>query len=318
MVVSMASWAPCHNDKPSATISNLRPSSALEGCKIHVAHERVRGDPSACLSADLRCSAFKRESSLPQDPLPLGTLRDGGQIHQVGGNIGRCGETGGGGKCSLRHKSRNGWGSIFSTLDVGNVRAVEPKGPCWTSSSPFGDRSILATQRHENLVSNSFVVCCCHPCFGWLGSGSSSSCGRVKDNSVQEGTGKPASSTNSLHSRTAWKQGAALCSKCRIMVSATTGCLCFTMHNVSAQLAKWAALLTLNALESPKRQADNDNVASIWASPGAEGVPKIAPRHPHTALSWRSAKPSVNSGWTALNQKLALVDPDMRRRKKAA
>ena len=96
------------------------------------------------------------------------------------------------------------------------------------------------------------------------------------------------------------------------------GCLWRTMFNVSAQLAKWAALLTCCALESPNPPPDKANVASTWASSGADGVPKIARRHPQTAVSWRSTKPSVRSGWTDLNQKFALVEPHMWSNKKAS
>ena len=65
-------------------------------------------------------------------------------------------------------------------------------------------------------------------------------------------------------------------------------------------------------------RAREPNVAITCAPSGAEGVPKISLKHLHTEVSWRSANPSVNSGLTVLNQKLALVDPHMRRSKKAA
>ena len=67
-VVSMASWAPRHSVRPSATISILRPFECVKRCKVHVAHEHVRGHSSACLPACLRCCALMWEPTLPQHP----------------------------------------------------------------------------------------------------------------------------------------------------------------------------------------------------------------------------------------------------------
>ena len=75
---------------------------------------------------------------------------------------------------------------------------------------------------------------------------------------------------------------------------------------------------SLCALESPNPPQDKANVAITCAPSGAEGIPKMLLKHLHTEASWRSAKLSVNSDSTVLNQKFALVEPHMRRSKKAA
>ena len=58
------------------------------------------------------------------------------------------------------------------------------------------------------------------------------------------------------------------------------------MLSPSAQLAKWAALLTLCALESPNPPADTANVAITCVPLGAEGVPKMLLKHLHTEASF--------------------------------
>ena len=62
----------------------------------HTCRARKRSKPLERLPlgklAPLRTQA---ETHASPTPLPLGTLRDGGQARQVGGHIGRCGETGG-------------------------------------------------------------------------------------------------------------------------------------------------------------------------------------------------------------------------------
>ena len=94
-------------------------------------------------------------------------------------------------------------------------------------------------------------------------------------------------------------------SRCRIMVSAMTGCLWRTMLNVSAQLARAPIL---------------HQTKPTWPTPGLHqeliGFPRFARRHPQTAVSWRAVKPSVRSGWTDLNQKFALVEPHTRSNRK--
>ena len=96
MVVSMANWAPCHKDRPAAT--DLQPASIkrVEGCKVYVAHEHVRGDQSACLSANLRCGALERKPSLPLHPCLRARCVMVAKYVTAGGHIGKCSETRGG------------------------------------------------------------------------------------------------------------------------------------------------------------------------------------------------------------------------------
>ena len=102
------------------------------------------------------------------------------------------------------------------------------------------------------------------------------------------------------------------------MVAARPGCRCFTMRRQSVQLDQWAAGRTLDALVSPHPPEDNDRDERTCATGGALGVPKISRRHLHTSASCREAKPPESSGLTALNQKLARVDPHISSRSHTA
>ena len=131
------------------------------------------------------------------------------------------------------------------------MRAAEAEGPRWDLHMAFWESCKPGhTTSDKNFISSCLVAFCCQPCRGWLGSGSYV-CGRDTDNSVQEGTAMPASST-SLHSRTVWNQGTVPSSRCPNMVSATRRCLCLTMLNASAQLAEWATLVTLKRAREPQ------------------------------------------------------------------
>ena len=101
------------------------------------------------------------------------------------------------------------------------VRAADAKGPCWDLNNAL--RASVKpghTTSDTNLVCSCLVAFCCQLCRGWLGSGSSSVGRRDSDCSAQEGTANPASSTNSLHSLAACKQGTPPTSKCVIIDSA--------------------------------------------------------------------------------------------------
>ena len=58
-------------------------------CRARTCSKRLERLPP-CKLALLRTQSGAHSPT----PLPLGTLRDGGQTRQVGGHIGRCGETG--------------------------------------------------------------------------------------------------------------------------------------------------------------------------------------------------------------------------------
>ena len=67
---------------------NLRPSKALNSPRsMSLTH--IRGHSCSCFPTELRGRTFPREPFFPI-PLPLHTLRDGGQTCRVGGHIGRC------------------------------------------------------------------------------------------------------------------------------------------------------------------------------------------------------------------------------------
>ena len=88
---------------------------------------RTNRDPSVCLRHVLRRT---REGTLSSPtPLPLGTLRDGGQIRRAGGHFGRCGETRGE-EGAVEEEPKKA-GRRFSLLFGNAVRASEAKGPCW-------------------------------------------------------------------------------------------------------------------------------------------------------------------------------------------
>ena len=173
------------------------------------------------------------------------------------------------------------------------VRAADAKGPCWDLNNAL--RASVKpghTTSDTNLVSSCLVAFCCQLCRGWLGSGSASA-GRGMRQLGPRRQSQPCLFHTSLHCRAAWKQGTPPTSRCLIIDSAMTGCLFLTILSASAQLAKWAALLTLCALESPNPPADKANDAINCAPSNAEGVPKMLLKHLHTEASWRSAKLSV-------------------------
>ena len=132
-------------DGQLGSVSSLRPSSVLKVARSMSRTNMFEGDPSGCLSTDLRCGALERERPLPQH-LTLGTLRDGGQTRRVGSHIGRCGETGGeeGAVCG-RGGAGKAWGR-FSLL-LTSATQQKPKVQAGTSTSPSGNHSDPATPR---------------------------------------------------------------------------------------------------------------------------------------------------------------------------
>ena len=72
-------------------------------------------------------------------------------------------------------------------LEVGSaVSAAEAKGPCWDLNNALRESFKRGhTTWVQNPSSNCLVAFCCHPCRGWLGSGSSRPSGGVRDNSCR-------------------------------------------------------------------------------------------------------------------------------------
>ena len=86
-----------------------------------------------------------------------------------------------------------------------------------------------------------------------------------------------------------------LCDHC---VSAMSGCRSCTMRKQSAQLAQWALSRFLWALLNPNPPTEKLKLASTLAMSGAEREPRMVSRHVQTLASCCSAKTSVKSGST--------------------
>ena len=153
---------------------------------------------------------------------------------------------------------------------------------------------------------------CCQPTLGSWGSGSSvKTTSWLFASSVQLGGSNPASVKDWAHLLTASKQRTGLSTSPETVVSATAGCLWRTIFRQSAQLAQWAPSLILAALVSPEPPWKNGNEAVTSALPSM-GIQKQSETFPHVCIVGFSES-RVHSGWTPLNQKLALVDAHMSR-----
>ena len=83
--MAVASWAPrLRHDLQPAVVDRVK------NCEVRTRPKRLWHLPP-CILALLRTRAGTHASPTP---LPLHTLRDDGQTRQVGGLVGRCGETG--------------------------------------------------------------------------------------------------------------------------------------------------------------------------------------------------------------------------------
>ena len=82
--------APRHNVRPSATTSNLRPSSLCVVCNVQISDEHIRRHSPSCFSADLCRCTLPRGNLFDPEPLLAHTLLDDGHGCPRSGNIGRC------------------------------------------------------------------------------------------------------------------------------------------------------------------------------------------------------------------------------------
>ena len=183
IVVSTANCAPLHY---SVTRPQRSQASRSMSCTNTFVATRAPTSLQTCAAAHSRGNLL-----FPNTPASS-RLRDGGQTRPVGGHIGKCGAT-------FDTRATGKAGGQSSLLEVGGaVSAAETKGPCWeTSTMPSEKRG--HTTWVENPSSNCLVACCCQPCRGRLGSGSSRPSGGVRDNSVQDGTTRPSSVNEYLH-----------------------------------------------------------------------------------------------------------------------
>ena len=109
-VVSMATCAPCHRVKPSATTSSLRPSSTLTSAKSK-SRTKVLVLTLAPASLHLCRSLLQREPSPAQDPC----------------HTARCSMMA---KRRRKRSKRKGWASILVILLMGTaVKVADATGP---------------------------------------------------------------------------------------------------------------------------------------------------------------------------------------------